>query len=324
VIRNSKILITGAAGFIGFHLSKFLASEPSNIVWMLDNFARGERDKDLEELLSFSNVKFLEIDLSIDELDLPSVDYVFHLASINGTENFYSRPFEVVEAAILPTLRILRFYKGSNVGRFLLTSTSEVYAGAIETGLSQIPTPETTPLVINDPRNMRWSYAAGKIAAEMATLAAAKQYGLPATIIRFHNVYGPRMGNQHVIPEFIDRIKKSDFRLFGAENTRSFIYIADAVAATAAAATTDTLGEIVHIGTEDEVTIEKLAQEIMLISGIDGSLQKHKAPEGSVSRRCPDTTVLKQVVGFSPKITLREGLTLTIAHYAITSTKSET
>jgi len=316
MIKNSAILVTGAAGFIGFHLSQFLASEASNTVWMLDNFARSRRDEDLETLLKLPNVKFLQVDLSNEELDLPQVDYVFHLASINGTENFYTRPFDVIEAAVLPTLRLLRFYSGSNVKRFLLTSTSEVYAGAIETGLSEIPTPETTPLVIKDSKNMRWSYAAGKIASEMATMAAANQYGLPATIIRFHNVYGPRMGSQHVIPEFLERLKKEDFTLFGADNTRSFIYVRDAIVATAAAAAADeSENEIVHIGTSVEVTIRELAQQIMAISGIRGNLKIHSAPKGSVSRRCPDTRFLREVIGFTPEISLYEGLSLTIPYY---------
>ena len=323
MIKNSAILVTGAAGFIGFHLSQFLASEASNTVWMLDNFARSRRDEDLETLLKLPNVKFLQVDLSNEELDLPQVDYVFHLASINGTENFYTRPFDVIEAAVLPTLRLLRFYSGSNVKRFLLTSTSEVYAGAIETGLSEIPTPETTPLVIQDSKNMRWSYAAGKIASEMATMAAANQYGLPATIIRYHNVYGPRMGSQHVIPEFLERLKKEDFTLFGADNTRSFIYVRDAIVATAAAAAADeSENEIVHIGTSVEVTIRELAQQIMAISGIRGSLKIHSAPKGSVSRRCPDTRFLREVVGFTPEISLYEGLSLTIPYYIKAHDKS--
>jgi nucleoside-diphosphate-sugar epimerase len=316
MIKNSRILVTGAAGFIGFHLSKFLADDQSNTVWMVDNFARGQNDQELKELLGSPNVHFLEVDLSSAELILPEVDYVFHLASINGTENFYNKPFDVVEAAILPTLRLIRFYERSKIKRFLLTSTSEVYAGAIETGLSEIPTAEDTPLVIQDTKNMRWSYAAGKIAAEMAMLAAASQFNLPATIIRFHNVYGPRMGSQHVIPQFLERLQTGDFKLFGGDNTRSFIYVQDAIQATTSAAiASESQGQVVHIGTRQEVSIESLAQQIMAIAGINGSLDVLSAPEGSVSRRCPDTTFLNKVVGFVPTISLDEGLRLTIPYY---------
>ena len=316
MIKDARILITGAAGFIGFHLSKFLAAEPSNTVWMLDNFARGQRDQELEELLELPNVIFLEVDLSNDELQLPAVDYIYHLASINGTENFYKRPFDVVEAAVLPTLKLIRFYQNYPIKRLLLTSTSEVYAGAVETGLAKIPTAETTPLVIQDSQNMRWSYAAGKIAAEMALTAASSQFRMPITIVRFHNVYGPRMGSQHVIPEFIDRMAKGNFTLFGGLNTRSFIYIKDAVSATVVAATAvASEGEIVHIGTDHEVTIEYLAQEIMALAGIKGALEVQSAPEGSVSRRCPDARFLNNVLGFTPEVSLTEGLRLTIPYY---------
>lgn len=313
-----EILVTGAAGFIGLHLAEHLVRDSNNKLILLDNFARGINDSRFSELGNLPNVEIISEDIQVAARHLPDVDYIYHLASINGTSNFYSRPFDVLEAAIEPSLALLRRYRDSKrLKRFLLASTSEVYAGAVELGLSSIPTAESTPLVISDAQNPRWSYAGGKIAAELATLAAAKQFGMLVSIVRYHNVYGPRMGKEHVIPQLILRFRNGDFRLFGSTNTRSFIYIDDAVQATVVVAKSiESIGRTVHIGTGDEITIKELADVIMETLDCHGELVAESAPDGSVSRRCPDTSFLNENLDFYARIGLRQGVLETAKFYS--------
>lgn len=313
MISNSKILVTGAAGFIGFHLSTRLAREEGNQLVLVDNLARGSLDASMQALIQGENVDFLQIDPASEGEKLPDVDYVFHLASINGTKNFYERPYDVTRAAISPTLALIDRYRNSDVLKgFLLTSTSEVYAGAVEAGLAAVPTGEATPVTIQSQSNMRWSYAAGKIAAEQAVLGAFAQYGFPGSILRYHNVYGPRMGSDHVIPQLMERFDNGDFRVLGSDNTRSFIYVDDAVEGTIAILKSPkSRGRVTHLGTEHEVPISELAKLIMKEFEITGELISENAPLGSVRRRCPDTSFLRNEIGFTPQIDLSTGLHLT-------------
>lgn len=313
MITDSKILVTGAAGFIGFHLSRRLAKEAGNQLVLVDNLARGQLDASMQELIQGDNVEFLQIDPALECEKLPEVDYVFHLASINGTKNFYERPYDVTRAAIAPTLALIDRYRNSvELRGFLLTSTSEVYAGAVEMGLTNVPTGESTPVAIQSQSNMRWSYAAGKIAAEQAVLGAFAQFEFPGSVLRYHNVYGPRMGSDHVIPQLMERFENGDYRVLGSENTRSFVYVDDAVEGTVAILESPkSLGRVTHLGTEHEVPIYELAALILEELGIQGELIPEIAPKGSVNRRCPDTTFLREQIGFAPKVDLITGLHLT-------------
>jgi UDP-glucose 4-epimerase len=315
-LESKTILITGGAGFIGFRAAEILSLK--NEVIIVDNFQRRPADERLSLLLSKPPVSLIEGDLSSEEFvsKLPKVDYIFHLAALNGTSNFYSRPFDVIKAATAPTLNLLARYGNSGVERFIFSGTSESYSGAIDAFDWPVPTGEDVPLVISDVTNSRWSYASGKIASESMIFAASAQFGTPVSVVRFHNVYGPRMGSMHVIPEFVNRAKSGVFSLYGSQNQRSFIFIDDAVSATTSVATSsEALNEIVHIGTSEEVSMTQLARKIMDIGGWDGRLEIFPAPEGSVSRRQPDIRKLQRLTGFKPKVSLEEGLRKTVDYY---------
>jgi nucleoside-diphosphate-sugar epimerase len=248
--------------------------------------------------------------------DLPDAAYVYHLASINGTENFYNRPFDVLEAAVVPTVNLINRYKESELKRFLLSSTSETYASTVDAFDWRSPTAENVPLSVSDVQNPRWSYASGKIAAEAALFGARVQHGLPISIVRYHNIYGPRMGNKHVIPQFINRVKDGVFELYGHQNKRCFMYVDDAVRATRLVAESpNTEGEIFHIGTQDEITIQELAEAILQEIGTSSPIEMFDAPEGSVSKRIPDTAKFRAVAHNFSTVTLQEGLRATVSYY---------
>jgi UDP-glucose 4-epimerase len=316
----ARVLVTGAAGFIGFALADSLSRQPGNTVCVVDNFVRGERDDAYEELCSRDNVSAFELDLTDrDALEvLPeSFEVIYHMAALNGTQNFYERPYDVVRCSTLPTFHLLdRYGVGRGLRRFVYAGSSEAYAGTVSTFDWPVPTAENVPLCISDPTNVRWSYGASKLHGEVMVIAAGQQYGLDYTVIRYHNVYGPRMGDKHVVPDFLARMKSGVYSLYGHRDTRSFIYIDDAVRATIMLAECpEAAQETVNVGSEREITILELGRELLALAGIDAEIELHDSPAGSVARRAPDVSKLKSLVGFSEQSTLAAGLRATMDYY---------
>lgn len=287
-----KILVTGSTGFIGQHLVSALEAQKHKI---------------------FCADRTNGYDLTNPDVvkRLPDVDIVVHLAAFNGTKHFYNSPFSVVRDNLLPTQYLLERYAGK-VKRFVFTGTCESYAGAVDLFDYPVPTDEKVPLVVSDVTNPRWSYGGSKIVNEIQCVAAHKQFGQEYTIIRYHNVYGPGQVD-HFIPEFYQRAKQGDLTLHGWENTRSFMYISDAVAATCQAIFEPAFAnEIVNIGVDDEISIKDLAALILQVSNISGKINCMPAPEGSVKRRCGNTEKLHSLTKFEPKVSLLEGIQLTL------------
>ncbi len=309
-------LVTGSSGFIGSYLVKHLLNETNAHIIAADLKNAGNLGTNLVDK---SRISFLEIDLTDNDqvLKLPEVDYIFHLAAINGTSNFYKKSWHTFFNSSQSTINLINRYKESkSLKRFVYTSTSEVYASMSDAGLAKIPTPEDTPVGFVDLRNPRWSYGGAKLLGELALYAASNQFPFDFSIIRYHNVYGPRMGYDHVIPDFIDRARRGFFELYGAENMRSFIYIDDAIEATFKIAFSEAAKrEIVHVGTEEMLTMRDLAKKLMILANWEGTIEEHPAPNGSVLARCPDNRFLKEKVGFEPKISLERGLKLTLDGY---------
>ncbi len=322
-----KILVTGGAGFIGYHLAKHLLEETDNFLVLVDNLQRGKRDEDFEELLTNERVKFLQADLTDPAFykTLPiDFDQVYHLAAVNGTKLFYQIPQEVLRINTLSLVYILEWIKNlSKKPKLCFTSSSEVYAGALNSfGQLPIPTPEKVPLVIEDPYNPRSSYDATKLVGEPFVIHYAKAYGFPAVIVRPHNFYGPRAGYDHVIPELSQRIldKTEPFIIYGPEETRTFCYITDVVRAmrllTDATATNNQPIETVHIGNSDEITMLELAKKIFKIAGwTPDKLEFKPSPAGSVKRRLADISKIQKLVGWTPKVSLEDGLRQTFEWY---------
>jgi UDP-glucose 4-epimerase len=291
-VVTMHILVTGSKGFIGRHLCRRLDELGYHVI---------EADKKLGfDLANYEDVKFL-----------PDVDIVVHLAAFNGTKHFYERPFDVVRDNILPTQYLLDRYAGK-IKKFIFTGTCESYAGAVDTFDWTVPTDETVPLVVNDVTNPRWSYGGSKIANEVQVVAAHHQLKQDYTIIRYHNIYGPGQID-HFIPEFYHRAKGGDLSLNGWENTRSFMYISDAIEATVKVIFDDKCtNQIINIGNDDEKSIKEVAEIILEVSGIQGNLSLGDAPPGSVKRRNGDITKLKNLTGFVSEVSLRDGIKKTL------------
>lgn len=315
-----RCLVTGAAGFLGFYIATRLAKDATNTVILVDNFARGEEDSAFLELAAKDNVERLDIDLTDQgqvRLLPQKVDLVFHMAALNGTQNFYERPFEVVRSCTLPTIYLIEHF--GNAGsrpRFVYAGTSEAYAATVSRFDWPIPTAEDVPLGIDDPFNARWSYGASKLHGEIATINGCRHFEMPFTIVRFHNAYGPRMGNKHVVPDFLMRAKDGIFSLYGGNDTRSFLYAEDAADATIALALSDNaIAEVFHIGGKRELSMLELARIMMEQLGSEEDLVVYPSPLGSVARRCPDVSKAEAVIGKFEKVSLEEGLRLTAEFY---------
>ena len=195
----------------------------------------------------------------------------------------------------------------------MFTSSSEAYAGTITQNPGQfVPTRENIPLSVTDVMNPRWSYGGSKITGELLTVNYCRTHNVNFRIIRYHNIYGPRMGFDHVLPEFFRRIHErvNPFPVFGGEETRAFCAVEDAVRATEAVMLSKNCdGEIAHIGnSSQEVKIIDLLKLCLKIADYHPEIKILPAPEGCVARRCPDTEKLFRLTGFKAAITLESAL----------------
>lgn len=329
-IMSRHILITGGAGFIGYHLARHLLEKTSDEVVLTDNLQRGRMDQDLQDLLDryATRVRFVQADLTDPAAWAAfdrNVDHVYHLAAVNGTKYFYEIPHKVMRTNMLTLIHGLDWVASlEQKPKLLFPSSCEAYAGAMEAFHQlPLPTPENVPLVIADPYNPRASYDVTKLASEPFVIHYARQYGFPAVIIRPHNFYGPRAGWEHVIPEFSERIRNRIdlFQIFGGDDTRTFCYIEDAVEAMRmlmeSPKTDGQPIETVHIGNTDEISMVNLAKTFFDVAGWQPTqLDVKQSPPGSVKRRLADISKIKQLIDWEPRTSLKDGLKKTLDWYA--------
>ncbi|MEQ8231623.1 MAG: NAD-dependent epimerase/dehydratase family protein [Gammaproteobacteria bacterium] len=316
----SRALITGGAGGIGLHLAQRLLREGWEVT-LLDNFQRGRRDADLAAVTTAPGVTLLDLDLGRPEA-LAAIGtrhtHVYHLAARLGVQNVLERPRAVLEDNVALTLAALAAARRQDALEcFLFASTSEVYAGTLEHFSLPIPTPETTPLALPPLARARTSYMLSKLYGEALCLHA----GLPVTIIRPHNVYGPRMGSAHVIPQMLERAHRlapgTAFDVYSAEHTRTFCYVDDAVEMILALSTTAAArGEAVNVGTQaPEIRMDSLARIVLAAVGRSATIVPAPATEGSPPRRAPDMSRCRALTGYTSRVTLEEGVARTWAWY---------
>ncbi|MEU8022945.1 NAD-dependent epimerase/dehydratase family protein [Micromonospora haikouensis] len=314
-----RALVLGGAGFIGLHLTERLLADGYRVV-VVDDFSRGRDDERLGALRGDPAVEVVSADLTRPQAwaALPrGCDEIYLLAAVVGVRNVEADPTRVIRVNTLTALHLLDWVEPGD--RVFFSSTSEVYAGGVDARVVPVPTAEDVPVMITDVTSPRFSYAISKLLGEAAFVHAARARRCAATVGRFHNVYGPRMGTDHVIPEMSLRALDGEdpFRVWGADQYRAFCHVDDAVEAVLrlmrcpAAA-----GEIVHIGNDAEQTnIGDLAKLVLRVADAAPVLQPMPAPPGSVHRRCPDLATLRRLTGFEPVVPLEDGVRRTFDWY---------
>jgi nucleoside-diphosphate-sugar epimerase len=314
----SWILVTGGSGFIGSALVKALVRD-GHRVRVLDDNSRGapRRLKDVE-----NDIEFMPGDIrdaSVVTRAVHGMDEVHHLAYVNGTEHFYSAPDLVLDVGVKGMTNVIDACRSEGVGRLILASSSEVYQTP-----PYVPTDETAPLVVPDPTNPRYSYGGGKIISELMALNYGRKFFERVLIFRPHNVYGPDMGWEHVIPHFAQRVQAMaaahpagplPFEMQGdGSQTRSFCHVDDLVAGVLVMRDHGEHLGIYHVGTLEEITIADLARRVAAQGGREIDLLAKPAPAGGTQRRCPDIAKLA-ALGYTPRVTLDQGLGPTVDWY---------
>jgi len=315
-----RTLIAGGAGFIGLHVARALVSRGHEID-LLDSFSRAVKDSDLKEFLEVPGVRLLQLDLATEPLEHldTGYDYIIHLAALLGVRNVRQRPFEVLALNHTMTERAVALAcRQKHLARFLFSSTSEVYAGTLRYFGMPIPTPESTPLTVDDPAEPRTSYMLSKIHGE----ALCRYSGLPYSIFRVHNAYGPRMGLSHVIPELLRKAHElasgGGLEVYSPTHRRTFCYVADIaefiVRILEIPACT---GETLNIGTESpDISMAELGALVLRIAGRDAPVIALPPSPGSPEKRAPDMSRTTRLTGYRASTDLATGVRLTYEWYS--------
>ncbi|MDF1663212.1 MAG: SDR family NAD(P)-dependent oxidoreductase [Planctomycetota bacterium] len=304
-------LVTGGTGFIGSALVRALIQEGQK-VRVLDNNSRGRRARlsDLD-----GQFQFIEADIRDAEAVAEAckgVDSVIHLAYVNGTEFFYKHPELILDIGIRGMLNVIDGCRAHGIRELVVASSSEVYQMP-----PSIPTTEDVPMIVPDPLNPRYSYGGGKILWELMALNYGRTGFDRVMIFRPHNVYGPDMGWEHVLPQFAMRVKAAiaenptgplPFKIQGdGSETRAFVHIDDFTAGLLKIIDNGEHLNIYNIGNDEEVTIKHLLDLVFKEVQRDYSLETSELTKGSTPRRCPDISKLRGL-GFQPAIPIAEGM----------------
>ena len=317
--KQTRVVILGAAGFIGFHIASYLVKNDKHNLLLIDNFTNGKLDTAFEELISDVSIDFRNLDLTLQssyENLFYKNDIVFNCAALNGTQNFYSKPVDVIRNSAITAILAAEYSSISNVQKYVYFGSSESYAGGLDLEIIDLPTKENVPLIVPDIENVRWSYGASKTLGEIATISNHEQHKLNFLIVRLHNIYGPRMGIKHVIPDLIQRFLTMDGGVYGLEETRSFMFVDDFIKVLMALTFESGINQncVYNIGSQNEILIKDLAIKIRDTLKLDLEIYSLGNFSGSVKRRCPDTSKLRSQIRFN-ETSLDIGISETIKWY---------
>ena len=311
----ARIAVTGAGGFIGAYLTRRLLADDHEVL-AIDNFIRG-RPARLEGLAGDAHT----LDADVRDKDalvaaLAGYDAVFHLAAVNGTENFYKRPQLVLDVGVRGAIAVSEACIEAGVPDLVVASSAEVYQTP-----AVVPTAEDIPMVIPNSLNPRYSYGGSKLISELIAFNYCRDKLAKVQVFRPHNVYGPDMGWKHVIPQLIEKVQAAvsggggriELQGDGTE-TRAFCYVDDIVEGIVRMwQKGETMG-VYHIGSMEEVTIRHLAEVVASAMGAEVELVAGEAAEGATPRRCPDIAKMR-ALGYEPAVSLAEGVDRTARWY---------
>jgi len=310
-LKGLRILVTGAAGFIGSHLADRLAAE-SEVV-LVDDFSIGRREN-LSGIEGRPGVGIIEADITDRERMrevMRGVDVVFHLA-ISDLRTSIRHPWMSHDINAGGTLSLCLAALEHGVARFVYVSSSEVYGTA-----------ERVPMAEDHPLRPTTVYGASKLAGELYAQACHRTHGLPVTVVRPFNTYGPREPHEgmraEVIPRFLLELKAGrEPVVFGdGSQTRDFTFVEETVAGIVAAGECDALvGDVVNVARGREVSIAEIARLLAEQAGRPDARVRHADPRpGDVHRHYADISKARRLLGFDPRIDIREGLARTVAWF---------
>jgi nucleoside-diphosphate-sugar epimerase len=301
-----RVVVTGGAGFIGSHLCARLLKEGHRVT-AVDNLITGMR-RNIASLLGNSDFEFIEHDV-IKPLDLRA-DAVFHLASPASPRGYLDHPVETALVNSIGTYNMLEMARNSGA-TFLMASTSEAYGDPLEHPQEEAYWGNVNPVGI------RSCYDESKRFSEALTMTYVRSEGANARIIRIFNTYGPHSDpdDGRIVPNFITQaIKGEPITVYGdGSQTRSLCYVSDLVEGIIAATFTDgTMGQVVNLGNPQENTVLEYAYLIREMCDSQSVIEFMSLPQDDPTRRCPDITRAKALLGWEPKVGLAEGLGRTI------------
>jgi dTDP-glucose 4,6-dehydratase len=314
IIKDKRILITGGAGFIGSHLVETL--KDNNNVIIYDKFLRNSlkymdvRDSEVE-VIEGDVLDFGKLSKVIKEKE---IEILFHFAAVAGIETITKRPLKTMEINLLGAYNALKASSESrSLERFVFSSTSEVY------GPHCFLAREEDKTVQGSVKELRWIYSVSKLAAENFAYAYYVEYGLPITIVRLFNVYGPRQTGESAIHNFVvAALRNKPIMIHGdGLQIRAWCYIEDALKAILLSAVKkETIGEIINIGNpKAAITIYSLAKKIVELAESNSEIIFVDRPLADVALRIPSVELARSLLGYEPKVDLEEGLSKTIEWY---------
>jgi nucleoside-diphosphate-sugar epimerase len=301
-----RILISGGAGFIGSHLCDYYLSQKHEVI-CVDNFITG-RPENIRHLLDNPGFKLIKTDISEPFEIKGQIDAILHFASPASPKDFTKLPIHIMRTGAFGTYRLLELAKKEKA-KFLMASTSEVYGDPLVHPQTEAYWGNVNPI---GPRSV---YDESKRFAEALTTAFLREYSLKIRIARIFNTYGPRMrlDDGRVVPNLIPQaLRGESLTIYGdGKQTRSFCYIDDMVAGISKLLDAD-VSEPVNIGNPDEFTILEFANLVLELTKTKSKMEFVELPQDDPKKRKPDISKAKKILGWEPKVSLKQGLERTI------------
>ena len=300
-----KVVVTGAAGFIGSHLTEKLLAGGDDVVGidcLTDYYDRARKERNLEPSRGHARFSFEELDLVDDNLSaaLDGASVVYHLAGQPGVRPSWGSQFDqYVRDNIIATQRLLECLKGSPIKRLVFAGSSSVYGDA-----EMFPTKESAL-----PRPVS-PYGVTKLAAEHLTRLYTRNFDIPVVAVRYFTVYGPRQRPDMAFARFMQALSDGqEIEVYGdGEQTREFTFVSDAVEGTIKAAGADVIGQVFNIGGGSRVTVNQVLATLEEISGMKVRRQNLPAAPGDPRHTGASINLARERLGWEPRVSLREGL----------------